>query len=141
MMRPPRKLWVRRRTPRARAGGRPRWLVGRASRHRRAIGAIFYGASAREDAALIEARRKSSEPSSVKKARKPAAKKPPRKPASKRARDSDDSSDGEVIHATSAADRAARRKSSNESVRRAAKNNQVPVRELEALVRGRQCSY
>ena len=69
--------------------------------------------------ALIEARRKSSEPSSVKKARKPAAKKPARKPAAKRARDSsDDSSDGEVIHATSAADRAARRKSSNESAPR-----------------------
>ena len=82
--------------------------------------------------ALIEARRKSSEPSSVKKARKPAAKKPARKPAAKRARDSsDDSSDGEVIHATSAADRAARRKSSNESVRRAAKTNQVPVREFD----------
>ena len=81
--------------------------------------------------ALIEARRKSSEPSSVKKARKPAAKKPARKPASKRIRDSDDSSDGEVIHATSAADRAARRKSSNESVRRAAKTNRVPVREFD----------
>ena len=83
--------------------------------------------------ALIEARRKSSEPSSVKKVRKPAAKKPARKPAAKkRARDSsDDSSDGEVIHATSAADRAARRKSSNESVRRAAKTNQVPVREFD----------
>ena len=81
--------------------------------------------------ALIEARRKSSEPSSVKKARKPATKKPARKPASKRIRDSDDSSDGEVIHATSAADRAARRKSSNESVRRAAQKNQVPVREFD----------
>ena len=82
--------------------------------------------------ALIEARRKSSEPSSVKKGRKPAAKKPARKPAAKRARDSsDDSSDGEVIHATSAADRAARRKSSNESVRRAAQKNQVPVREFD----------
>ena len=34
--------------------------------------------------ALIEARRKSSEPSSVKKARKPAAKKPARKPAAKK---------------------------------------------------------
>ena len=82
--------------------------------------------------ALIEARRKSSEPASVKKGRKPAAKKPARKPAAKRARDSsDDSSDGEVIHATSAADRAARRKSSNESVRRAAQKNQVPVREFD----------
>ena len=79
--------------------------------------------------ALIEARRKSSEPSSVKKARKPAARKPAAK--KKRVRDSDDSSDGEVIHATSAADRAARRKSSNESVRRAAKTNRVPVREFD----------
>mmetsp|Transcript_10879 Transcript_10879/g.32138 ORF Transcript_10879/g.32138 Transcript_10879/m.32138 type:complete len:95 (-) Transcript_10879:94-378(-) len=67
-----------------------------------------------------------------KKPAKPAAKKPARKPAAKRARDSsDDSSDGEVIHATSAADRAARRKSSNEGVRRAAQKNQVPVREFD----------
>ena len=77
---------------------------------------------------LVEARRMSA-PATAKK--KPAQRKP-KKPAAKRPRASGDSSDGdEVVRATSAADRAARRKSSNEGVRRAAKSHAVPVLEFD----------
>lgn len=77
---------------------------------------------------LVEARRMSA-PATAKK--KPAQRKP-KKPAAKRPRASGDSSDGdEVVRATSAADRAARRKSSNEGVRRAAKPHAVPVLDFD----------